>query len=104
MSITDTTSSLGSAITDTVSDLVHDVSTLAPELVRAVADAGQHGLVAVGLIDPPRHRRRYPILGLILVGLLTFGIIKVLRARKTSPPAPVGTTGHSPTPLSDAVA
>ena len=87
-----------------MSDLVHDVSTLAPELVRAVADAGQQGLVAVGLIDAPRRSRKYPILGLILVGLLTFGIIKVLRGRKASPPAPVGSTGHSPTPVRDAVA
>ena len=52
--------------------------------------------MAVGLIDPPRRSRKYPILGLILVGLLTFGIIKVLRARKTSPPAPVGS--HRPQP------
>ena len=66
MTITDSISSLGSSITDTVSGIVHDVSTRAPELAHTVVDAGhdvakeavgygRHGLEAVGLVDRRRH-------------------------------------------------
>jgi hypothetical protein len=120
MSITDSISSLGSSITDTVSGIVHDVSTRAPELVQTVADAGhdvakdaigfgrdavgrgRHGLEAVGIVDRPSRRMLPTLLAIALIAIVTLGVAKYLRRRKAASSGAFQSSGHGAVPLRDA--
>ncbi len=112
MSITDSISSLGSSITDTVGGFVHDVGTRAPDVLHAAtgfghdvakeaADLGRQGLETVGLIEAPKKRNWLPILlslgFVIAVGMAVTRAVRHRRAKESGrAPEAGGVAGSQP--------
>jgi hypothetical protein len=112
MSITDSISSIGSSITDTVGSFIHDVGARTPDVLQSAtefthdvakeaADLGRHGLEAIGLIDAPKRRHWLPIilsLGAVLV--VGFAVARTVRQRRAADnvvaSAPNGVAGERP--------